>query len=88
MTSQVQTPSRVALVTGATSGIGTEAARRLRHDGHAVLLSGRCGERGEALACEPAGTTPASSRPISPGTANPTASWKAPSTGSAGWTWW
>ncbi|GAA2309305.1 glucose 1-dehydrogenase [Streptomyces hawaiiensis] len=52
MTSQAPTPSRVAVVTGATSGIGAEAARRLHRDGFAVLLSGRCGERGEALARE------------------------------------
>jgi NAD(P)-dependent dehydrogenase (short-subunit alcohol dehydrogenase family) len=46
----VPTPPRVALVTGATSGIGAETARRLHHDGFAVLLTGRSSERGEALA--------------------------------------
>lgn len=45
-------PSRVALVTGATSRIGAETARRLHHDGFAVLLTGRSSERGEALARE------------------------------------
>lgn len=42
--------SRVALVTGATSGIGAETSRRLHHDGFAVLLTDRSSERGEALA--------------------------------------
>lgn len=49
---QVSTPPRVALVTGATSGIGAEAARRLHQDGFTVLLTGRCSERGEAVAHE------------------------------------
>ncbi|WP_181139224.1 SDR family NAD(P)-dependent oxidoreductase [Streptomyces sp. Ru72] len=45
-------PQRVAVVTGATSGIGAEAARWLHQDGFAVLLTGRCSERGEAVARE------------------------------------
>jgi NAD(P)-dependent dehydrogenase (short-subunit alcohol dehydrogenase family) len=48
----VPAPSRVALVTGATSGIGAETSRRLHHDGFAVLLTGRSIARGEALARE------------------------------------
>lgn len=36
----------VALVTGATSGIGVEIARQLRDDGHLVVISGRSAERG------------------------------------------
>ncbi|WP_040165930.1 SDR family NAD(P)-dependent oxidoreductase [Microbacterium gorillae] len=44
------TPARVALVTGATSGIGTEIARRLIADGFAVVVHGRSVQRGEAVA--------------------------------------
>lgn len=87
MTSQEPTPSRVALVTGATSGIGTESARRLRRDGYAVLLSGRRGERGETLARE-LGSHNACFVPADLTTASQTASCATPSSGSAGWTWW
>lgn len=41
---------RVALVTGSTSGIGAEIARRLHADGFAVVVTGRNRQRGEALA--------------------------------------
>lgn len=41
---------RVALVTGATSGIGVEIARRLVADGLRVVISGRSKERGAAVA--------------------------------------
>jgi NAD(P)-dependent dehydrogenase (short-subunit alcohol dehydrogenase family) len=43
----LETPS-VAVVTGATSGIGVATARRLHRDGFTVLVTGRSTERGEA----------------------------------------
>ncbi len=42
----------VAIVSGATSGIGTEIARRLHADGLRVVLVGRSSERGAALEAE------------------------------------
>jgi NAD(P)-dependent dehydrogenase (short-subunit alcohol dehydrogenase family) len=43
---------RVALISGSTSGIGAELARRLVADGLRVVISGRSQERGDALAAE------------------------------------
>ncbi len=42
----------VALVTGATSGIGVDIARRLVADGFTVAVSGRSTERGERVVAE------------------------------------
>lgn len=44
--------SPVALVTGATSGIGVEIARRLVRDGFRVVVTGRDSERGAAVTRE------------------------------------
>jgi NAD(P)-dependent dehydrogenase (short-subunit alcohol dehydrogenase family) len=41
---------KVALVTGAASGLGAESARRLAREGAAVMLTDRAAEAGEAVA--------------------------------------
>ena len=46
----MQQNNRVALVTGATSGMGIDIARQLTQDGFRVVVSGRSAERGERVA--------------------------------------
>ena len=48
----MQQNNRVALVTGATSGIGIDIAKQLTQDGFRVVVSGRSVERGERVAAE------------------------------------
>ena len=52
MSTPVTEPKRVAIVTGSTSGIGTEIARRLHQDGFAVVVTGRDQQRGDRAATE------------------------------------
>ncbi|RFS87384.1 SDR family oxidoreductase [Actinomadura spongiicola] len=47
-----QLDGKVAVITGATSGIGEAMARRFAAEGAALVVNGRRAERGEALAAE------------------------------------
>lgn len=51
MTSKISTP-RVAVITGASSGIGEATARALHADGHTVVLLARRADRIDSLATE------------------------------------
>ena len=48
--------SQVALVTGSSSGIGAQVARRLAKDGYQVVVNSRTAESGQAVADEIGGT--------------------------------
>jgi NAD(P)-dependent dehydrogenase (short-subunit alcohol dehydrogenase family) len=52
MNASTELPRPIALVTGATSGIGREVARALAADGFSVIVHGRDAERGNAVAEE------------------------------------
>jgi NAD(P)-dependent dehydrogenase (short-subunit alcohol dehydrogenase family) len=52
MSGSNELPVPVALVTGATSGIGREVARKLAADGYSVLVHGRDAARGAAVVNE------------------------------------
>ena len=52
MSYQIDLSGRVALVTGASSGLGAQFARTLAHAGAAVVLAGRRTERLKALRAE------------------------------------
>ena len=52
MSANMEFPAPLALVTGATSGIGREVARTLAADGFSVLVHGRDAARGAAVVDE------------------------------------
>ena len=52
MSYQIDLSGRVALITGASSGLGTQFAKTLAHAGAAVVLAGRRIERLKTLRAE------------------------------------
>ena len=81
---------RVALITGAASGIGRATAERLAAEGAAVLITDIDDDGGKAVASElePPATGPPTCTSMSCRSRTGSGRWRAPSSSSAVWTCW